>query len=136
MTWLSSLFTTKTVDNVLDKNDGLLAQAGEFIGNLHYTEEEKAEASAKLAANATEYFRLTLGESTVRSRTRRFVAVSWISVQLFLILSTCAAALFGIELAKFLWSVATSNVMWSGTGGIIVFFFGAHAVNSVRQPRK
>jgi hypothetical protein len=43
----SSLFAAdKAVDNVMDKDNGLLAQAGNWIGGFNYTEEEKAEADA------------------------------------------------------------------------------------------
>ncbi|MCK5603167.1 hypothetical protein KAR91_14895 [Candidatus Pacearchaeota archaeon] len=39
--------TDKAVANLLDKNDGLLAKAGGWIGNFNYTDEEKAESDAK-----------------------------------------------------------------------------------------
>jgi hypothetical protein len=35
--------TDKAVDNLLDKDKGLLVRAGSWVGGLHYTEEEKAE---------------------------------------------------------------------------------------------
>lgn len=37
----------KAVDNLLDKDNGLLAKAGSWVGGLNYTEEEKAEADAE-----------------------------------------------------------------------------------------
>lgn len=40
------LGTEKAVDNLLDKDKGLLTRAGSWIGGMHYTEEEKAEANA------------------------------------------------------------------------------------------
>lgn len=39
--------TEKAIDNLLDKDKGLLAKAGSWIGNFNYTEEEKAEADAE-----------------------------------------------------------------------------------------
>jgi hypothetical protein len=44
MGWLGSLFgTDKAVDNVLDKDNGLLVRLGSGLGNLVYTDQEKAE---------------------------------------------------------------------------------------------
>lgn len=37
------LGTDKAVDNLMDKDNGLLAKAGGWIGNMNYTDEEKAE---------------------------------------------------------------------------------------------
>jgi len=75
MGWFTNLFSSKAVDNVLDKDNGLLTQAGEWIGNLSYTDEEKAESRERLNSGLVDYIKSTLSESTVRSKTRRFVAI-------------------------------------------------------------
>lgn len=47
MGWLGSLFgTEKAIDNIVDKDNGLLSQVGGWVGGFNYTEEEKAEADA------------------------------------------------------------------------------------------
>ncbi len=47
MGWFGQLIgTDKVVNNVVDKDNGLLAQAGNWIGGFSYTPEEKAEADA------------------------------------------------------------------------------------------
>lgn len=131
MNWFTSLFSSnKVVDNVLDKNNGLLAQAGEWIGNFSYTDEEKAEAKAALNNGVVEYVKTTLTENSARSKTRRTVAVMWIGVELLLVLLTCAAAPFNMELAKFYWQVATSELMFWGTMSVIAFFFGPYMIGS------
>ncbi len=44
MSWFGKLLgTEKGVDSLLDKDNGLLTQAGNWIGGFNYTEEEKAE---------------------------------------------------------------------------------------------
>ncbi len=44
MSWIGKLFgTEKAVNNLVDKDNGLLAQAGSWVGGLSYTDEEKAE---------------------------------------------------------------------------------------------
>ena len=93
MGWFSNLFSSsKAVDNVLDKDNGLLAQAGEWIGNMSYTDEEKAESRERLNQSLVEYIGTTLSENTTRSKTRRFVAIMWISVELLLSTETTALA--------------------------------------------
>jgi hypothetical protein len=48
MSWLGSLFGTKeAVNNIVDKDNGLLSQVGGWIGGFNYTPEEKAEADAQ-----------------------------------------------------------------------------------------
>jgi hypothetical protein len=48
MGWFSALFATeKAVDNIVDKDNGLLAQVGGWVGGFNYTAEEKAEADAQ-----------------------------------------------------------------------------------------
>lgn len=45
MSVLGRLFgTEKAIENLTDKDNGLLAKAGSWVGGLHHTEEEKAEA--------------------------------------------------------------------------------------------
>lgn len=128
-TGIKSLFgSSKAVDDVLDKDNGLLTQAGEWIGNFNYTDEEKAESRAKMNEGVVEYVRMTLTENTVRSRTRRYIAISWIKIELFLVLLTCSVAPWDIELAKFYWSVATSELMFWGTMSVIGFFFGPYMI--------
>lgn len=44
----SALFATeKAVDNIVDKDNGLLVQVGGWVGGFNYTDEEKAEADAQ-----------------------------------------------------------------------------------------
>ncbi|PHR55927.1 MAG: hypothetical protein COA43_14505 [Robiginitomaculum sp.] len=44
MSWLGKLFgTEKAVSSLIDKDNGLLVQAGNWIGGFSYTAEEKAE---------------------------------------------------------------------------------------------
>lgn len=48
MGWVGNLFgTEKAVDNLVDKDNGLLVRAGTAIGNLHYSDQEKAESDER-----------------------------------------------------------------------------------------
>jgi len=48
MGWFGRLFGTQdAINNVIDKENGLLTQVGGWVGNMNYTDEEKAEAAAE-----------------------------------------------------------------------------------------
>ena len=48
MSWIGNLFgTASAVDNLVDKDNGLLVRAGTAIGNLHYSDQEKAESGER-----------------------------------------------------------------------------------------
>lgn len=48
MSWIGNLFgTASAVDNIVDKDNGLLVRAGTALGNLHYSDQEKAESSER-----------------------------------------------------------------------------------------
>ncbi len=137
----------KAVDNILDKDTGLLTQVGSWIGGMNYTDEEKAEAAASLREGVVEYAKETMGENTQRSLARRDIAVMWIKTQLGLVLLTAIAipldVIFGdalTEKGRFYltaqyFSLTTSDVMIMGTGGIMVFFFGSYTLARFNQTR-
>lgn len=127
-TGIKNLFTIapKAVDDILDKDKGLLVKAGGWINDLKYTEEEKARNFGEMVTSFLEYLKATLGESTERSLTRRSIAVLWIKAQLGLILMAAIAIPLNAEWAKQFFDLATCNVMVWGTGSVIVFFFGPY----------
>ena len=120
------LAAPKIAGDVFDKDNGLLAKAGGFIGGLHYSEQEKAKGFADLAKAVSDHVKTTLGESTERSRTRRTLAVMWVKVQLALILMVAITIPLNKAIAKQYFDLATCEIMFWGTGSVIVFFFGAY----------
>lgn len=79
--------TQKAVDNLLDSEKGLLKQAGNWIGNMQYTEEEKAEAAHDLR----EWGLRQLDALTPFKVTQRVLAISastlWIVVAINVLVS-------------------------------------------------
>lgn len=127
MTWYNPFsWGEKAVDNILDKDSGLLTQVGGWVGGLQFTDQENAEYKLKVADKAAEFVGKTLEESTIRSKARRSVALMWIKVQLALVLLCALAAPWNLELAKFYFDLATCDIMLWGTGSIIVFFYGGY----------
>ena len=136
MSWLKAIkdfFTIapKAADDILDKENGLLVRVGGWLNDLSYTEAERARDISEMAKGVIEFVKTTLTESTVRSKTRRSIAILWIKAQLGLIfmvaMAISADEIFGTSMKKDFFDLATCNVMVWGTGSIIIFFFGAYA---------
>ena len=137
---LGSDTVEKTVDNVLDKDNGLLTQVGSWIGGQQFTDEEQSEANASLVASLSSFVSSTLSENTVRSKTRRRLALAWVYTELFMILSTFITGIFSfffdavtLELVKFMWSIPTSDIMFYGTLAVMSFFFGNHIIQGIKN---
>lgn len=127
MTWFGSQKSVeKTVDNVFDKDNGLLTQVGGWIGGMQFTEEEQAEYKMAVADKAAKFVGDTLSENTERSKARRDVANMWIKMQLALVGLTAICLPWDRAMAKDYFNLATSDVMLWGTGSILVFFFGGY----------
>lgn len=138
MNWLSAIKNfvvgaPKITTDIFDKDGGLLAKAGGFINDLSYTPAEKARDMAAQGKAATEFVKATLGENTEKSKTRRELAVMWIKVQLYLVLTTAIciplAVIFpdqGKEIFKMMFQLTTCTLMITGTGCVMVYFFGSY----------
>ena len=136
MGWFNWFSSDKVIDNVLDKDKGLLAQAGSWVGNLNLTKEEVIEFNAKTVTSVQAFVKATLSENTERSKTRRSIAVLWIKVQLGIVLMCCIAAPFNMVLAEFYYKLATSTLMITVTTAICIFFFGSHGLARHNESKK
>ena len=132
--WFSS--SPKVVDNILDKDNGLLAQVGNWIGGMNLTDEEVMEQNAKTVTSVQAFVKATLSENTERSKARRDIAILWIKSQLGIVLMGCIAAPWDIELAQYYAMLATSTLMLMGTTAIIIFFFGSHGLARHNETKK
>jgi len=135
--WLLDLFrlAPKAVDDVLDKDKGLLTQFGGWIGNMSLTEEEAMKANIKTVADVQEFVKATLSESTERSKTRRDIAWMWIKTQLALVLLCAISAPWNMELAEFYFRLCTSGLMIAGTSAIIIFHFGSYGLTRINESK-
>lgn len=126
----------KAVDNVLDKDDGIIVKAGGWINDLSYTDQEKAKDNEKLRNAVVEYAKASMSENSERSKARRDIANMWIRAQLGLILMCAICAPFKMDLAEFYFKLATASVMLAGTGAIITFFFGSYLISRHNETKK
>lgn len=136
MSWYNPLsWGEKAADNILDKDNGLLAQVGSWIGNMNLTEEEVIKYNAKTVDSVQKFVVATLSESTGRSKTRRSIAVLWIKSQLAIVLMCCIAAPWNMVLAEFYFRLATSTLMITVTTAICIFFFGSHGIARIQSSK-
>ena len=137
MSWYNPMtWGDKLIDNVLDKKEGLLVRVGGWIDGQQHTEQEKAEDNKELRKGVIAYAIASMGENSERSKARREIAKLWIKTQLSLVLMCAICAPFDMELAEFYFKLATSTLMISGTGSIIIFFFGSYLLSRHNETKK
>lgn len=90
---------------------------------LVFTEEEKSELSKKLGDQWIELQKVLGEETTVRSVTRRMIALLVVAPFVLLVLGAAAAYPFHREYAGFLLELAQSQFGWL-TMGVAAFYFG------------
>ena len=119
----------KGADNVMRVASGV----GKWIDEQKFTDQEKAQYSAETAKQFQQYMESTVKENTQRSITRRNLAIwiirTWI---LLLAASIIAYAFKQVDLAEYIFRIAslsTMDFLVLGTGG---FFFGAHIIRQTQ----
>lgn len=128
MKWLSNLIgTPKVIDNVLDKDNGLLTQVGAWVGNSNFTPEEAAELNANIAAGVREWAVATMDENTERSKARRDIAVFFIKFYALLLFMAGMTYPIDPDWSAVWVALATSLSVGGLVAAISVFFFGSHA---------
>ncbi len=106
----------------------VLGGAMKGIDAIVYTDEEKAAAKQKLLDNWLELQKALGEETTVRSVTRRILAVLIVVPFVMLILAAAVVYKFDMEYAKFLLALAESQFGWLVLG-IAAFYFGPYFLN-------
>ena len=137
MSWYNPLtWSDKVIDNVLDKDDGLLKSVGTWVGNMNFTQEEQAEFNEKIRVAVVDYSIQSMSESSERSKARRDIAKVWIKVQLWLVMFCAISIPFDKQMADSYFNLATSTIMIAGTGAIITFFFGSYMLARHNETKK
>jgi len=132
----------KVVDDIFDRENGIAVQAGKFLGGLHFSDQEKSEAHAKLTDKVLAHVEATAGENTVKSKTRRELAVKWISFQLHLVGLTVMCvplAIFpeGKLMFGMMLKITLSWLMVGGTVTVMAYFFGTYGWGTyIRKGKK
>ena len=126
----------KTVDDIFDKDKGLLAKAGAWYGNRSYTTEEDIENRMKETAAVRQFVKDTLEESTERSQTRREIAV--LVIKFYLLWASVGLAMFPVSSSwsGFILSYLASGIIGGLVLGVGAFFFGTHMLRSSTFAKK
>jgi hypothetical protein len=126
----------KTQEDIFDKDSGLLAKAGGWIGNLSYTEEERAENNAELISGVQAFVVATLGENTDRSKARRQIAVDFMRFYMLMLFMCGMTYPIDPEWSLIWFNLATSLAVGGLVTSISVFFFGSHAMSKYQKDKK
>jgi len=128
--WFKS--APKLADDVMDKDNGLIAQVGNWVGNMHLTKEEVMESNTKLVTSVHAFVASTLSENTERSKSRREFTKLWVRMHVTLIMlgAVCVPidAFAGTNMANTYFSIAMSPYIAGITGAISVFFYGSQGL--------
>ena len=118
----------KAVDDIFDKDSGLLSKAGAWIGNANFTDEERAELNASNVKAVQKFVVDTLSENTDRSRARRDIAVFFIKFYAGMLFMAGMVYPISSEWSGVWLTLATSLSVGGLVTAISVFFFGSHAL--------
>jgi hypothetical protein len=124
--WLKSLFSAPKLG---DTAANVINSAVSGIDKLFYTDEEKAENAQKAFGLWLKAQEILIHESSIRSITRRYLAVMIVGVFLFLILLAAGLFAFGISSAKDVFQCAKSiaNLVFM----VAIFYFGYYGTQQI-----
>ena len=119
--------------DIFDSDGGLLAKAGGFLNDLHLSEPERLKLNIKAGETVIDHVKATAGESTIKSKTRRELAIKWINLQINLIgvnvICVPLAVLSpkqGVQIFNMMLKITLSWVMVGGTVTVMAYFFGTY----------
>ncbi len=137
MSWFS-WFTSapKVVDDVFDKDKGLIAKAGEWYGNLNLTPEEVMEANSGTVKAVQSFVVNTLDENSERSKSRRDIAN--LIVKFYVLWLGVAFGVWPIneEYAMFILEGLSGLAIGGAFTAVVIFHFGSHGLVKHNNSKK
>lgn len=104
------------------------------LDKLFFTNEEKSEAAQKAWDQWIEWYKLNSDENSARSKTRRLLAIMFSAFFIALLAFAAVVYLVNSEYSAFLFELAKEVLPM--VAGILFFYFGYYAVNSVVKSTK
>ena len=120
----------KAMDTAGNVVDGVISG----IDKLWFTDEEKSQASVKVLDVVIERVKLAVSESSVRSMTRRIMAIMFCGTFLFLLLMTAFVYPWFKDWAEHLFECAI--VLKNPIIAIIIFYFGSYGISYLIKTTK
>lgn len=105
---------------------------GTWIDERDFTEEEKQKADMEVLVKYAQFIESTITENSERSKTRRNLAMWIIRLEGFLLLLSVALYRVDIEMAEYVYKVATESYWGWLTLGVGAFFFGVHMLRDTK----
>jgi hypothetical protein len=96
------------------------------IDKIFYTEEERADAKAKVFDQWLKLQEMLGEETSVRGMTRRILAIMFCGVYMLLTIGAAVAWPWAEKYADFLWEIANAQYGWI-TMSVAIFYFGPYA---------
>jgi len=118
----------KGADNVMKVASGI----GGWIDGQQFTEQEKAEFSAKMIGHYGTFMESTVGENTQRSITRRDLAIWIIRTEIILLVVSVILQKIDPEWGRYVYMICTESPLGLLTLGVGAFFFGTHLVRAAQ----
>lgn len=135
---LWSWFTggTKVVDDVFDKDKGLIAQVGGWIGNMNLTDEEVMEANSKTVSTVQDFVEKTLDENSERSRSRRDIAN--LIVKFYILWLGVAFGVYPLapKYSAFILEGLSGLAIGGAFTAVVIFHFGSHGLAKYKNIKK
>lgn len=103
------------------------------VDKLNFSSQERAKQNELLADKVAEFAKDSLGESTVRSQTRRSVSIMIIISYLLIVFGYVAVKLLKFENIEFLEKIITDSPLSTGFTLVITFFFGGYYLRNFKN---
>lgn len=140
MSFWNAITGVASVDKTLDIADKTLTGVGNGLDKLFYTDEEKAdtlnkrmEIAEKISQTHIKLMEVTHSETTTRSITRRFTAISIMLLTFLSLVTICVAWKFDKEWAVFMLQVIQYFQIGWAFIAVVVFFFGNHMLTGAKK---
>ena len=126
MSILGRLFATdKAIDNITDKDDGLLVRAGGWVGSLNYTDQEKAESAQEVREWGIRQLEALEPFKVVQRILAFGVTMVWAIVAINVIVAIWVKAVWQIDAASDLLAFAFSQfIFWPVLSVLALYFTG------------
>lgn len=139
MGWFGRLFgTKKAVDDVLDKDNGLLTQFGGWIGNFQYTTQEQAEHNQEIRKWSVEYLRALEPFKVMQRWMVTAIMAMWTLLGLNILLGIwLEATIEGFLIVSKLLKFASTPYMWVPiSAAVSLYLAGGVRSAFTKQPEK
>ena len=123
----------KIANDIFDKDTGHIAKAGDFIGKLVFTQQEKAEIDKDMAKNIQQFVVDTLEESTERSMARREIALFVIKFYCLIVFICGVTYPIDKDWSAMWFQLSTTWQIGTLVSGVAAFFFGVHVVRANKK---